>query len=459
MNEGKRGFKNKKQALNLEKTKQRNPVAKNATAGFGGGAAGAHDPKKHTRKEKHKKTMADMAEGASYDRALELKLQIALVENAIMERDPAAYAAAARRSIFQNIGAGAMRDPSDPVRVKADRAIANRERGLERQRARFDAKQAAQPAAPAPDVEKMKATLANLEIQFDNLGGDSYQYADRMTDRDIEARDIHRRILSLRGAIERAGGEVDEANQFFKPGPAVTGNFPEPRKPRPGEEHGPFSKSETLGRDGLIYHWQDPRARQGKAPAPQGSALAGTTSFVNGSPKLPAGINGEATCKTCGTAFNKHFRFDQDGKPTHSLVRHPMTGGIAKYFPDLKSPVAEARANTASARASLEKRKTKAPLTPEEQRAKDAAKFEKWKAKNQKPEKVAENDLRNPKLVWGPGVRNEVDPEGRSTKFVPKTGTYRVHTGAVGPDQVKQDIKQRIKKGGIAGPKHRLPKE
>lgn len=38
--------------------------------------------------------------------------------------------------------------------------------------------------------------------------------------------------------------------------------FPEPRKPRAGEIP---SKSETLGNDGMIYHWQDPRAKQGVA--------------------------------------------------------------------------------------------------------------------------------------------------------------------------------------------------
>ena len=57
--------------------------------------------------------------------------------------------------------------------------------------------------------------------------------------------------------------EVKEANSFFKPGPATTGKFPEPRKPSfPGDQG---SKSETLGKDGLIYHWQDPRAKQGVA--------------------------------------------------------------------------------------------------------------------------------------------------------------------------------------------------
>jgi len=52
--------------------------------------------------------------------------------------------------------------------------------------------------------------------------------------------------------------------------------------------------------------------------------------------------------------------------------------------------VEEARANTSGARAGLAKRKTTVPLTPEEQAAKDAAKFEKWKAKNQKPVKTVD---------------------------------------------------------------------
>ncbi len=52
-----------------------------------------------------------------------------------------------------------------------------------------------------------------------------------------------------------------------------------------------------------------------------------------------------------------------------------------------RDSMSEARANTAGVRAGLAKRKTTAPLSPEEQIAKDRAKFEKWKAKNQKPEK------------------------------------------------------------------------
>ena len=67
------------------------------------------------------------------------------------------------------------------------------------------------------------------------------------------------------GAHVQGGEQVEEANSFLKPGPQTTGKFPEPRKPSFQGDQG--SKSETLGRDGLIYHWQDPRAKQGMAEA------------------------------------------------------------------------------------------------------------------------------------------------------------------------------------------------
>lgn len=48
------------------------------------------------------------------------------------------------------------------------------------------------------------------------------------------------------------GAELDK----FK---TKSGKFPEPRDRKPGQV---LSKSETLGKDGKIYHWQDPRAKQ-----------------------------------------------------------------------------------------------------------------------------------------------------------------------------------------------------
>ena len=174
---------------------------------------------------KHKKSpIADMMEGADYNRKLDLMLKMSLVESTLAEasfRDKpgfgSAYAQAARKSTFGNIGAGAMRDPSDPVRVKADRAIANRERGLASQGKYYGAKMAAAKAAspaPAPDVEKMKAELANLVIRFNDLGGDSYRYADRMTDRDREAEAVHRSIRMLQSAIQRAEQGVAENAEY-----------------------------------------------------------------------------------------------------------------------------------------------------------------------------------------------------------------------------------------------------
>lgn len=86
MNEGKRGYKVIKHVATpkLPATKPRNFVAKNSTTS----GAGAHKDKKKAAKQgdhKHKKTPADMLEGAAYDRALELQLKMALVESLLDE--------------------------------------------------------------------------------------------------------------------------------------------------------------------------------------------------------------------------------------------------------------------------------------------------------------------------------------------------------------------------------------
>ncbi len=70
--------------------------------------------------------------------------------------------------------------------------------------------------------------------------------------------------------------EVAEGNKFLQQhGIGVqNGKFPEPRKPRPD---GIMSKSEVLGKDGLVYHWQDPRAKQGDTPQGVGEAKKANT--------------------------------------------------------------------------------------------------------------------------------------------------------------------------------------
>jgi hypothetical protein len=67
-------------------------------------------------------------------------------------------------------------------------------------------KQAAASAAAAVDVGALKQQLAAAQAEYQRLGGDSYQYADRMMPRDIEAQQVHQQINSLARRIQAAGG-------------------------------------------------------------------------------------------------------------------------------------------------------------------------------------------------------------------------------------------------------------
>ena len=60
--------------------------------------------------------------------------------------------------------------------------------------------------AAAVDVDALKQELAAKQIQFERLGGISYQYADRMMPQDYEAQQVHREINSLERRIQAAGG-------------------------------------------------------------------------------------------------------------------------------------------------------------------------------------------------------------------------------------------------------------
>ena len=75
-------------------------------------------------------------------------------------------------------------------------------------RAAYQARQtqAAAVAKAAVDVDALKQELASLEAQYKQLGGDSYQYADRMMPRDFEAQRVHQQINSLARRIQAAGG-------------------------------------------------------------------------------------------------------------------------------------------------------------------------------------------------------------------------------------------------------------
>jgi hypothetical protein len=59
---------------------------------------------------------------------------------------------------------------------------------------------------PPVDVDELKQQLAAKQAQYERLGGDSYQYADRMMPQDYQAQQVHREINSLERRIQAAGG-------------------------------------------------------------------------------------------------------------------------------------------------------------------------------------------------------------------------------------------------------------
>ena len=67
-------------------------------------------------------------------------------------------------------------------------------------------KQTAAAAAAAVDVDVLKQQLSAAQAKYEQLGGDSYQYADRMMPRDYEAQQVHQQINSLARRIQAAGG-------------------------------------------------------------------------------------------------------------------------------------------------------------------------------------------------------------------------------------------------------------
>ena len=91
-------------------------------------------------------------------------------------------------------------DRDNPEKVAdADRTIAKRERGLGRADHRAEKQRQAMPKyePPAVDPVEMQARLAKMKERFRRLGGTSYQYADRMSDDDREAENLHRAIQHI----------------------------------------------------------------------------------------------------------------------------------------------------------------------------------------------------------------------------------------------------------------------
>jgi hypothetical protein len=110
-----------------------------------------------------------------------------------------------------------------------------------------------------------------------------YYNADEKTKAELEASLVKNTGLPLEEILERikeiASGDFSRMNDI-----AEGNQFPEPRKPLSGQIP---SKSEVLGKDGLIYHWRDPRAKQ----VVQGTNLktTGKADLGNNPMNLPAG--------------------------------------------------------------------------------------------------------------------------------------------------------------------------
>ena len=119
----------------------------------------------------------------------------------------------------------------DPEKVAhADRTIAKRERGLGRADHRAEKQRQAMPKyePPAVDPVELAAKLAKMKARFKHLGGTSYQYADRMSDDDREAENLHRAIQRIERQIGESAtaGATSAANigtvtaPHFSPGKA-----------------------------------------------------------------------------------------------------------------------------------------------------------------------------------------------------------------------------------------------
>jgi hypothetical protein len=71
------------------------------------------------------------------------------------------------------------------------------------------------PALPKTpvDVPALQQQLVDLEKRYEQLGGDSWQYADRMMDRDREAQQVGQQIRYIKQQLANAGNQLDEKSK------------------------------------------------------------------------------------------------------------------------------------------------------------------------------------------------------------------------------------------------------
>ncbi len=182
---------NAKPQTHIEPPKPNNPVAKNANAAIGGGAAGAHKNEKKAsqsvRGQKHKN--ADLAEVSLGDYRKKAAMQKAQSQ----------------------MGAMFSRDPAE--REKNLSTFNKREKGLNRLKARDErdrkAEQERQLASLVARLPELRAEYEQMKDEYKSLGGSNWQYADR----EQNLTDYERKARSMEGPMNNLWRQIQAAEK------------------------------------------------------------------------------------------------------------------------------------------------------------------------------------------------------------------------------------------------------
>lgn len=196
---------NAKPQTHIEPPKPNNPVAKNANAAIGGGAAGAHKNEKKAsqsvRGQKHKN--ADLAEVSLGDYRKKAAMQKAQSQ----------------------MGAMFARDPAE--REKNLSTFNKREKGLNRLKARDDrdrkAEQERQLASLVARLPELRAEYEQMKDEYKSLGGSNWQYADR----EQNLTDYERKARSMEGPMNNLWRQIQAAEKAQREQGVAEGDFDE----------------------------------------------------------------------------------------------------------------------------------------------------------------------------------------------------------------------------------------
>ncbi len=182
---------NAKPQTHIEPPKPNNPVAKNANAAIGGGAAGAHKNEKKAsqsvRGQKHKNAdLAEVSLGNYYTKA---------TKDRAMSGMSAAFAGS----------------PEDREKHKA--RFDRRDRGLNRLKDRNEkarkAEQEKQLADLVARLPELRAEYEQMKDEYKSLGGSNWQYADR----EQNLTDYERKARSMEGPMNNLWRQIQAAEK------------------------------------------------------------------------------------------------------------------------------------------------------------------------------------------------------------------------------------------------------